>query len=98
MKLIKIQLITILVTLSISCGVVNGQDSTIIGSSASCLRDKSIKRKRQHLYSFTKMKGNVILLDFWATWCEPCIQAFPHMNNLVEKYRDKTAENISITL
>lgn len=30
-------------------------------------------------------KGNIILLNFWASWCEPCIQEFPDMIRLVEK-------------
>lgn len=33
-------------------------------------------------------KGKVIVLDFWGTWCGPCLQAFPDMETLYEQYKD----------
>jgi len=33
-------------------------------------------------------RGKVILLDFWATWCKPCIKMFPDLKKLQEKYPD----------
>lgn len=35
--------------------------------------------------------GKYILIDFWATWCGPCIQAIPHMNELHAEFSDTVA-------
>jgi thiol-disulfide isomerase/thioredoxin len=36
-----------------------------------------------------EIKGKVVLLDFYATWCGPCRAAIPHNNELLKKYRDQ---------
>lgn len=36
-----------------------------------------------------QLNGKVILLNFWATWCPPCIEEMPTFNKLYEKYSDK---------
>jgi len=35
------------------------------------------------------MKGKVVVVDFYATWCGPCMAAIPHNNELLKRYADK---------
>lgn len=43
------------------------------------------------------MRGRVVLLDFWADWCGPCISTFPQLKNWSEKYKDKGLVILGVT-
>jgi thiol-disulfide isomerase/thioredoxin len=44
-----------------------------------------------------KHKGKVVFVDYWATWCEPCVEAFPHTVDAYEKYHDQGFTAIAVS-
>lgn len=49
-------------------------------------------------YNIDDLKGKVVLVDFWATWCGPCIAELPNVKNLYDAYHEKGFEVIGISL
>lgn len=48
--------------------------------------------------SLDDLKGQVVLIDFWSTWCGPCREALPHMREIVKKFQDQPLLILSVSL
>jgi thiol-disulfide isomerase/thioredoxin len=45
-----------------------------------------VKGSLDNKYQPTSFQNKFVVLDFWATWCAPCIAGFPHFNSLADKF------------
>jgi thiol-disulfide isomerase/thioredoxin len=57
---------------------------------------ESLKETGKRL-SLKDLRGKVVLLDFWATWCGPCREVMPDIQQLYDKYHEKGLEVLAIS-
>jgi len=67
----------------------------LVGKAIRLAFDDAITGKHIDL---ANMKGKVVLLDFWATWCSPCISEMPQIKNIYSQFHDKGVEIIGVSL
>ncbi|MEM6468891.1 MAG: TlpA disulfide reductase family protein, partial [Planctomycetota bacterium] len=48
-------------------------------------------------FNVDDLKGKVVLFDFWAVWCGPCVRTFPHLRAWRKEYSDNGFEIVGIT-
>jgi len=49
-------------------------------------------------FTLSSQKDRVVLIDFWATWCNPCLKEIPRMKRIYATYRDRGFEIIGVSL
>jgi peroxiredoxin len=72
------------------------EENALVGTTAPDFAIKDTSGKTIRLSEFRNK--NFILLDFWASWCSPCIKEIPQMKNLYEKYSKTELKIIGISL
>jgi cytochrome c biogenesis protein CcmG/thiol:disulfide interchange protein DsbE len=58
----------------------------------------SLKDKDGKTITLESLKGKVVVLNFWATWCPPCRAEIPDFKKVYDKYKGKDVEIIAVSL
>jgi len=69
----------------------------LVGKSAAPLADDVQAWVNGEAMKDEDLKGKVVLLDFWAVWCGPCIATFPHLKEWNEQYGEKGLVIVGLT-
>lgn len=69
-------------------GVARGGVEVPAGEIGSRLPDFSVRDMTGRKVSAVKLRGKVVLIDFWATWCQPCRKEMPGYQKLLDRYRN----------
>ena len=72
-----------------------GTESALVGKPAPDFQLDLLDGGR---FKLSEAKGQVVVLDFWATWCGPCLQAMPVVEEVVAEFRDQGVRLIAVNL
>jgi len=50
-----------------------------------------------HRVSLSDMRGKVVFIDFWASWCPPCKKEFPELNKLTKEYKSSQFATLAVS-
>jgi peroxiredoxin len=51
-----------------------------------------------HLFKLSDFRDNIVFLNFWATWCPPCIEEFPYMEAMNQRFKAKNFTMIAVSV
>lgn len=71
------------------------KSTSLVGSKRAEFKMKNMDNE---MHSITEWDGKVLIINFWATWCPPCVREIPAFIELHEKYHDKGFSMIGVAV
>ena len=77
----------------------NGEDDLTIGSKAPSIDVAHWVSNGNGKFPVVREfeKGKVYVIEFWATWCDPCIASMPHISQLQDEFAERGVQIISVS-
>lgn len=81
--------------LALACVVANAAFAAGIGDTAPAF---ALRDARGDILSLQSLRGQVVYVDFWASWCGPCRRSFPWMNEMQRRYGGRGLAIVAINV
>ena len=72
-----------------------GSESAMVGKPAPEFTLNLLDGKK---FTLAENRGQIVILDFWATWCGPCIQAMPQVDRVAREFADRGVKLVAVNL
>ena len=76
----------------------NSAKNQLVSISTEALFESSLPNEKGLVQSLKQYKGKIIVLNFWATWCPPCREEMPELNEIYSEYRNKNVVVLGIAI
>lgn len=74
------------------------RDAPALAAASEALFATRLPDPQGTIQPFTQWKGQVLVVNFWATWCVPCREEMPHFVKMQERYRDRGLTFVGIAI
>ena len=102
MKLLTLKFLVLLVVLfipnSVNSKELNGLKNLVIYEDQKKISEISFKNEKDKDVSLSEYKNKLLILNFWATWCEPCKEEMPSLQNLQNNLKFKNLKILPINI
>lgn len=101
-KILKITGITLILILLCylllsNIGIEIGQDFRV-GKQVDLQKTQKFSIERSDFYKNYYTNDSLVVLNFWATWCSPCLEEMPNLNKIKSNFKDKPVKFISLSI
>ena len=93
----RLSIFSVMAVLSwLGCDATSQSDHPLVGRKAPLFTATMLDQRPFDLAQY--VGKNVVILDFWSTWCGPCIKALPTLSDVAAEYRDRGVEFFAVDI